>query len=306
MREFAVNQWERTCNIFDENHLLFLVQYNTITYKNHIRQEVEKLFVYKSTLVAHDADSPLYISEMGYGIDNRFRGGPRHGHRFHFVVSGAGTFNDMPIAKGNYFISIPGIADHYFPDQEDPWEYFWFTLEGPNAEEFLKENDICCPVGVVCNIDKAIAFYRSFFRTDFKTVATQLYGWGCFSLMLSCVHCDDMSSYKSIVDQHVERARMYIEHFYAKKFTVGDIADSIHIDERYLYNIFRQKMGMSPKQYLCKVRYDAAMFFLETSQLTIGEIASAVGFENGQYFASFFKATSGISPTEYRKRKKLD
>ena len=273
-------------------------------YKNHTMQEVVKMFVYKSTLVAHSADSPLYISEMGYGINNKFRGGPRNGHRIHFVVSGAGTFNDVPIEKGSYFISVPGIPDHYFPDPENPWEYFWFTLEGTNAETFLKENYIRNPIGTIRNIDKAISFYRSFFRTDFKALATQLYGWGCFSLMLSCIQSDDISSCKSIVDQHVERARMYIEHFYYKKFTIGDIADSIHIDERYLYNIFRQKMGMSPKQYLCKVRYDTAMFFLETSQLTISEIASAVGFENGQYFASFFKSVSGISPTEYRKQKK--
>lgn len=260
------------------------------------------MFVYKSTLVSYSSDSPVYISEMGYGINNHFRGSPRPGYRFHFVVSGAGVFNNTQIKKGDFFVTSPYLPDCYYPDPEDPWEYFWFILDGIGAKDFLNNSGINTVSGKIRNLDKVTGLYRDFFRTDFQAAATQLYGWGCFCLMLSYISSENVTKSKSIVEQRVQNACRYIEHYYYKSITVKDIADAVQVDERYLYNIFRQKTGMSPKQYLSKIRYRTACFFLETSQLSVGEIASAVGFENLHYFSSFFKSISGVSPTAYKKQ----
>lgn len=40
---------------------------------------------------------------------------------------------------------------------------------------------------------------------------------------------------------------------------------------------------------------------LETSDMRVNEISQSVGYENEKHFMKIFKATLGVSPTEYRK-----
>ena len=260
------------------------------------------MYLYKFSVVEHSPDAPLYISEIGYGINNQYHGMPRQGYRFHFVVKGSGIYNDKHIQEGQYFVTSPLVPDHYYPDSESPWEYFWFILDGPDAPKFLESLGIGTSSGVIWNFEKVLFFYRSFFRTDFESNAMQLYSWGCFNLMLSYIFPDTASKSKNVIEQRVQDACRYIEHFYFKNITVKDIAEARHVSDRYLYNNFQKVMGMSPKQYLSKVRFRTACFYLETSQLSVSEIASTVGFENVHHFSAFFKSMSGTSPTAYRKQ----
>lgn len=260
------------------------------------------MYLYKFTDVEHADDAPLYISEIGYGVNNQYHGLPRSGYRFHFIIKGCGIYNGKRIQAGQYFVTSPLIPDHYYPDPENPWEYFWFILEGADAPQFLKNIGIHTNFGMICNFEKVSLFYHSFFRTDFDSIATQLYGWGCFNLMLSYIFPDTVAKSKNVIEQRVQDACRYIEHFYFRNLTVKEIAEARHVSDRYLYNNFQKVMGMSPKQYLSKIRFRKACFYLESSQLSITEIAFSVGFESTQHFSAFFKSMSGVSPTTYRKQ----
>ena len=52
-----------------------------------------------------------------------------------------------------------------------------------------------------------------------------------------------------------------------------------------------------------QVRCERAADLLQNSQLLIQEISHYVGYEDNNYFSKIFKATMGVSPLEYRRRK---
>ena len=100
--------------------------------------------------------------------------------------------------------------------------------------------------------------------------------------------------------QHVKNAKSYIEYNFDKKITVGDVAATVHVDERYLYNLFIKYEGVSPKEYINRQRYAMACRLLTGTALTVSEIAYATGFADVCTFSRFFAKGMGMSPTKYR------
>ncbi|MNL58409.1 Arabinose operon regulatory protein [compost metagenome] len=77
------------------------------------------------------------------------------------------------------------------------------------------------------------------------------------------------------------------------------MAATLGYHRAHLSKAFKQKTGLSPKQYLLKMRLDKAKSLL-TGTLTIDQVASSVGFNDALYFSRQFRKFSGMSPSEYR------
>jgi AraC family L-rhamnose operon regulatory protein RhaS len=63
---------------------------------------------------------------------------------------------------------------------------------------------------------------------------------------------------------------------------------------------------MTPVQFLTQYRLETAASLLKKQpDLTVSEIAYAVGFSSGQYFATVFRKRYGCSPTDYREKNSI-
>jgi YesN/AraC family two-component response regulator len=59
-------------------------------------------------------------------------------------------------------------------------------------------------------------------------------------------------------------------------------------------------MGISPINYLINKRIDESKKLLSTTNYSIRDISSIVGFSNSSYFSQMFKKIAGISPKTFR------
>lgn len=103
--------------------------------------------------------------------------------------------------------------------------------------------------------------------------------------------------------RHVEisnEAMRYIEDNYKSDISLDTIASSVHLSKHHFVRIFKETQGISPMKYLLRVRLLAAKDLLGRTELSIGEIATAVGYEHALTFSRVFKNSEDISPTEYR------
>ena len=80
------------------------------------------------------------------------------------------------------------------------------------------------------------------------------------------------------------------------------LADSFYLDEAYFSRLFKEKTGLSPKQYLLNVRLKRAKELLSETVYPIKEISTATGFSDPLYFSKLFLKKEGISPSLYRKQ----
>jgi len=66
--------------------------------------------------------------------------------------------------------------------------------------------------------------------------------------------------------------------------------------------IFKQYIGISPREYIINLKINAAKKLLEESDMSIKAIAETLNFESTEYFCRLFKLKTNLSPTEFRKK----
>ncbi len=103
---------------------------------------------------------------------------------------------------------------------------------------------------------------------------------------------------------YVNNAICYINEHYSEQIKLSDIATQVNISSNYLSEIFAEQTGLCIRDYLTQVRILYAKSFLESTALSITDIASAVGFNSFSSFSRSFKKICGISPSQYLSTKK--
>jgi AraC-like DNA-binding protein len=83
--------------------------------------------------------------------------------------------------------------------------------------------------------------------------------------------------------------------------TVSLIAKQLFVNSNYLNSSIKNLTGKTASAHIQeKVLLEAKSFLLHTD-LQVSEIAFKLGFENTSYFNRFFKKSTNLTPTEYRK-----
>lgn len=91
------------------------------------------------------------------------------------------------------------------------------------------------------------------------------------------------------------------EHFY-EDIDRDTIAATVYITPNYLSKRFRAEMGMNLREYINHLRVDEAKRLLLTTNETVSEIASKVGYSNISYFSTVFRNQCGMSPIDWRSK----
>ena len=94
--------------------------------------------------------------------------------------------------------------------------------------------------------------------------------------------------------------RLLPRHF-AEHHDIPFYADQLHISPVYLSRVVRQVTGRTVVDYINQMLLMEASFLLQTSQLSITQIADHLHFADTPSFSKFFSRLNGMSPKEYRK-----
>lgn len=93
----------------------------------------------------------------------------------------------------------------------------------------------------------------------------------------------------------------FIQENFAEKLTLEDIADSAAVSTRECLRCFKSSIRQSPMDYLIEYRVRSAKKMLETTDLSITDIALRCGFNSNSYFTKLFHRICGKTPNAYRK-----
>jgi PAS domain S-box-containing protein len=80
----------------------------------------------------------------------------------------------------------------------------------------------------------------------------------------------------------------------------AQLAAKVGLSVSQFDRIFRRTLGTSPRQYLLRVRVEAACRRLAESNQTISEIAYSFGFHDHAHFSRIFRQVMGTTPSAYR------
>ncbi len=232
----------------------------------------------------------------------------------HTVLSGFGKFiirgKTYDCAKGDTFVIFPGELFYYQADERQPWHYLWAAFVGHGAAELLTSLAISPehPIISDCFHPKITECYRQLhdcFQSDYVPELSNLEACGWIRLLLHRFGAAKRQLEVSdpardgATDHIIKQAIQFLTLQYTQSISIEQMSNMLGYHRTHLCKLFKQSTGVSPMQYLLKIRMRRAEYLLSTS-MTIEQVASSVGFGDALYFSKKFRKWSGQSPSEYR------
>ncbi len=229
------------------------------------------------------------------------------------------TYGDVPMAEAKVYLTqlkdagfteVESSTDiketiSYVADEKTPWHYCWVGFSGIDAPLLLKKTPFTRenPIITAQNGDaiqkafKKIWIARGYSFKDRTNMTGALYS----ALSLFIDHEQDAQSPSA---RYFNRAVDYIKgNYFFYGLSVEQIADILGITRSYLYTVFKDVCGLSPKEYITTYRINQACILLVQSEMTITSISYSIGFEDNLYFSKVFHKHMGLSPSAYRREK---
>lgn len=146
--------------------------------------------------------------------------------------------------------------------------------------------------------------YRFNSRTDYlpeimgMTECSQMKNWFVAKITVACQNILSKRAEKS--NSIIEMAKEYIKNNYGKDLSLDEVSRAVNISPYYFSKIFKDGTGENFIEYLTNIRIDRAKELLETSDYSMKEICSMIGYSDPNYFSRSFKKNVGVTPTEYK------
>lgn len=105
---------------------------------------------------------------------------------------------------------------------------------------------------------------------------------------------------KSPIGRLIEKAKFLLQESLEKHIDLEHMARQLPMGYSSFRKEFKRLTGEPPNQFVLNLRLNRAKYLLETTSLTINEIAEQTGFESVFYFSKLFKKRNGRSPRFYR------
>lgn len=112
----------------------------------------------------------------------------------------------------------------------------------------------------------------------------------------SCAGTTDLSE----SDKTMRQAAAYIKEHCDQPLTLLSVATEFGFSREYFSTLFKSSTGFGFSDYLNQMRISKASTLLLSTSLSIGEISSQCGFNDGNYFTNVFKRNLGITPSQFR------
>lgn len=105
-------------------------------------------------------------------------------------------------------------------------------------------------------------------------------------------------------EDEIERIDNFFALYPPEKQTRQELAEYLHCSQRQLIRKMQALYGVSFRQKLIASRMDLAKYLLRSTDKSVNEISSAVGYADNAAFFRAFRQHTGLTPAQYRKKKK--
>ena len=200
------------------------------------------------------------------------------------------------VRAGDFFYHLPG-EDHRHRTIGEVWNYCWFTMDGPLAEQFMRHYGYeqearaagNCPEHLFLELEILLKQQTPYARRHALSVAAEI---------LALAGESDFMKTEDPVQYFLHHAK---ERLSDPEFSAGQFAKEIGLHRTTLTRLFKEKAdGMTPSRYLMELRMEKAVYLLLENKMTLKEIAQSCGFANASYLCRLIREQTGKTPQQFR------
>ena len=112
-------------------------------------------------------------------------------------------------------------------------------------------------------------------------------------------------SHDKKVNRQIDYIKNYIDNNYSEDIKLEQLSTMAYMNKFHLISEFKQSYRVTPIEYLILKRIEIAKNLLISTNHSMEEIYSIVGFNSQSYFNQVFKKKVGQTPSQFRKKHRL-
>jgi transcriptional regulator GlxA family with amidase domain len=102
----------------------------------------------------------------------------------------------------------------------------------------------------------------------------------------------------------IEQSVAYMSQNLDRPLQVATLAARASVSPSHFFALFKRRIGLAPMDYFTRLRMERACRLLETTSLSVKEVAAELGYEDQFYFSRVFKSVNRLAPSDYRVAKR--
>ncbi|QGQ94450.1 AraC family transcriptional regulator [Paenibacillus psychroresistens] len=203
-----------------------------------------------------------------------------------------------------FLVEIPGQHRYYLPKSSESWEFGFILFRPHNILEHWET--VVGQLGPIVNLPKessvVYCMQEAFIAasnnriTDGFIASSIVYQFVMELLRFSNASKKAKSSWPPKIQQAVD----YLDKNYDQLHSLEEIAQAVGLSKFHFTRSFSKTTGLTPIEYLTKIRMEKSIEYLRQTQLTMDEIARKLGYSNGSYYSKVFHKWVGFPPGEFR------
>ena len=240
---------------------------------------------------------------------------------FYYILDGVGKFSIedklIDVKKDDFLIINSNVGHSIYPsDKDENLIYISFGVDSIflkilNKEESLEEDKY---------------FYKNIedeklkeeFIKAFKDIQTEFNSGADYSKSMANAKAtvyvinllrrfkDEFTITNDIkINKQIDYIKNYIDNNYSEDIKLESLSKMAYMNKFHLISEFKQSYRVTPIEYLILKRIEVTKNLLISTNHSMEEISSIVGFNSQSYFNQVFKKKVGITPSQFRKNHRI-
>jgi AraC family transcriptional regulator of arabinose operon len=211
-----------------------------------------------------------------------------------------------PVRAGELLVVPPETPHVYGADDKKPWTIPWIHTTGANVNAYLGELGVSAdrPVLYLGEDPQLLALFEEVLEVleHGYAPAQLLYAAQTLSHLIGVMIWHRHQQWRGSPDpeQKIGQSIAYMKQHLSQPLQVSNLAAVANLSSSHYTSLFKQQTGYAPIDYFIRLRMHRACQLLDTTDLSVKEVAASLGYDDPFYFSRIFKTVNENSPTEYR------
>ena len=264
-------------------------------------------------LARHPLTRECYPAAMGYYPAASFHRMQRSRHDDNlliYCVEGKGFAStgewSGSIEAGEILLLPQGMAHHYQADDENPWTIYWVHFQGSSTavfNQYLGYREGGSPASSIGVSPQLIAQFRGMMEVNRTGYSTRAFINAANQLRHLLTQIALEVRRAQATSQHsfnLETVQSFMLDNIGQQLDLKTLAASAKLSKFHFANKYKALTGYSPIKHFLNMKMEHACYLLDSSQLSVKEVAAALGYDDPLYFSRQFRKIIGLSPRAYR------
>lgn len=214
------------------------------------------------------------------------------------------------VEAGELLVIPPEQAHSYGADAEKPWTIPWVHAAGTNVPCYLKELGVSAerPVLYLGEDPQLLALFEEILEVLERGYAPAqlLYASQALAHLVGVMIWHRHQQWRGNPDpeQKITQSIKFMKQHLSQPLHVPSLAAMANLSSSHYTALFKRQTGYAPIDYFIRLRMHQACQLLDTTSLSVKEIAAQLGYGDPFYFSRMFKAVNDASPSDYRQMHK--